>query len=283
MTTSDALLQQMLAAQLLPTDYEVADACTRLALSYAHSVSERANQLEAELEHIAHFGCPHCKHAEGRREQAEEALRVERESTKALVENKDTLIDYWKFHFERAKEEAVQEVRSWASAAVDEQAERAQKAEAELAELRLANSALLAKTSQPWDGPLLAEVTELRAALGMLLADIDALDSNRHAHDPKVVQLARDCLKRSDQTTLAAVVEATRNLNRNLTVEAVPIEPGPCLHLNVPTPEFDSARAATMTSSEVRRVFPRGDSFCPDCKTNVLMYASNEHFLMGDW
>lgn len=56
-----------------------------------------------------------------------------------------------------------------------------------------------------------------------------------------------------------------------------------CSHPGMPEPKFDREKAKTMTSDEVRRIYPRLHYACPACKSNVIGYASFEHYLMGDW
>lgn len=63
----------------------------------------------------------------------------------------------------------------------------------------------------------------------------------------------------------------------------IPVEDGSCKHKNLPTPEFDAKIAATLSSKEVRKVFPRGNYLCPDCNSHVITYASFEHYISGDW
>lgn len=56
----------------------------------------------------------------------------------------------------------------------------------------------------------------------------------------------------------------------------------PCNHPKC-TVKFDRAEAATMTSAEVRKNFPRFFGTCPDCKEQVIIYSSTSHYQMGDW
>lgn len=46
---------------------------------------------------------------------------------------------------------------------------------------------------------------------------------------------------------------------------------------------FDPAAAAEMSSSEVRRRFPRLDGRCEKCGYEGIAYASPEHYYSGDW
>ena len=56
-----------------------------------------------------------------------------------------------------------------------------------------------------------------------------------------------------------------------------------CLHPGLAPPKFDPVAAANMDEYEVRKAFPRGHGFCGDCGSNVIMYASAEHYILGDW
>lgn len=55
-----------------------------------------------------------------------------------------------------------------------------------------------------------------------------------------------------------------------------------CLHAKC-TPEFDLEMAKGMTSDEVRQRFPRFNGRCPECGSQMIIYASFEHYLSGDW
>ena len=55
-----------------------------------------------------------------------------------------------------------------------------------------------------------------------------------------------------------------------------------CKHPAV-TPKFDKEVASGLTVSQVRKRFPRFFGKCPDCDFDGIIYASNEHFLYGDW
>lgn len=39
----------------------------------------------------------------------------------------------------------------------------------------------------------------------------------------------------------------------------------------------------SMEASEVRRRFPRFQGYCPRCRKLVTLYASNAHYIAGDW
>lgn len=55
-----------------------------------------------------------------------------------------------------------------------------------------------------------------------------------------------------------------------------------CEHKNV-IPEFDEDDARDLSPIEVRKKYPRFFGTCPDCGSNVIAYASFEHFIAGDW
>ena len=48
-------------------------------------------------------------------------------------------------------------------------------------------------------------------------------------------------------------------------------------------PEFNSEEAKNLDSYEVRKKYPRFMGACPDCGSQVIYYASAEHYIMGDW
>lgn len=56
----------------------------------------------------------------------------------------------------------------------------------------------------------------------------------------------------------------------------------PCSHSSV-QPTFDPALARDKSSREVRQLWPRFMGSCPDCGELVILYASMEHYLAGDW
>jgi len=56
-----------------------------------------------------------------------------------------------------------------------------------------------------------------------------------------------------------------------------------CDHLRVPNVEFDEKAAKEMSVEDIRERWPRGESMCPDCGVPVIKYASEVHYLMGDW
>jgi len=56
-----------------------------------------------------------------------------------------------------------------------------------------------------------------------------------------------------------------------------------CEHKKI-VPAFDLERAKTMSAAEVRKTFPRAEGErCPDCGWMGIMYASWEHYRMGDY
>ena len=65
-------------------------------------------------------------------------------------------------------------------------------------------------------------------------------------------------------------------------VEAIQDAPH-CEHLSLPLPEFDAEAAAGLSADAVQQRWPRGYQFCPDCQSHVILYASMEHYLAGDW
>lgn len=55
-----------------------------------------------------------------------------------------------------------------------------------------------------------------------------------------------------------------------------------CEHPKV-IPAFDAEKAKTMTSSEIRKTYPRFGGKCPDCEYQGIIYASMTHYIAGDW
>lgn len=47
--------------------------------------------------------------------------------------------------------------------------------------------------------------------------------------------------------------------------------------------KFDPVAARNMTVEEIHEKFPRLDEVCPDCGEKVIVYASAEHYIAGDW
>lgn len=48
-------------------------------------------------------------------------------------------------------------------------------------------------------------------------------------------------------------------------------------------PVYDDEVAKTMTSTEIRRIYPRFEGACPDCGLQLICYASREHMLRGGY
>lgn len=61
---------------------------------------------------------------------------------------------------------------------------------------------------------------------------------------------------------------------------------GECRHEKC-TPQYDEkqmeADALTMDTSTFRAKYPRFDGYCPECKSQLIAYASFMHYVMGDW
>jgi hypothetical protein len=66
-----------------------------------------------------------------------------------------------------------------------------------------------------------------------------------------------------------------RDLSREAREEA-------CTHYKI-MPKFDPVASIGLTSSEVRKRWPRGAGTCPDCGRGGIFYASYMHYLAGDW
>lgn len=47
-------------------------------------------------------------------------------------------------------------------------------------------------------------------------------------------------------------------------------------------PTFDAEKAAGLDASEVRRLWPRVTSACR-CGSTTIRYASDHHYIAGDW
>ena len=59
--------------------------------------------------------------------------------------------------------------------------------------------------------------------------------------------------------------------------------PKPCEHPKLPRPPFDAEAARDLSAEEVQRRWPRSEKTCPDCGARMILYASAEHLVMGDW
>ena len=55
-----------------------------------------------------------------------------------------------------------------------------------------------------------------------------------------------------------------------------------CAHDSVSV-EFDKEAAGKLSVIEIRERWPRFVGRCPDCKCQLIKYASSEHYLYGDW
>lgn len=56
-----------------------------------------------------------------------------------------------------------------------------------------------------------------------------------------------------------------------------------CDHPKLEPPEFDYEAAKNLDEYEIRKRWPRKTEVCPDCGDMVILYASAEHYTMGDW
>jgi hypothetical protein len=56
-----------------------------------------------------------------------------------------------------------------------------------------------------------------------------------------------------------------------------------CAHPRIPKVEFDVEAASGLPPEEIRERWPRFFGPCPDCKATVIAYASQEHYIFGDW
>lgn len=58
----------------------------------------------------------------------------------------------------------------------------------------------------------------------------------------------------------------------------------PCQHEKcVPKIDISDDELAKLTTEEVRQRYPRFDGQCPDCGQRVIFYASNMHYIAGDY
>lgn len=60
------------------------------------------------------------------------------------------------------------------------------------------------------------------------------------------------------------------------------LAPPECQHPKC-IPAFDEAAAQSLNHLEVRNRWPRFCGVCPDCKEQVIAYASTAHYVLGDW
>lgn len=63
-------------------------------------------------------------------------------------------------------------------------------------------------------------------------------------------------------------------------------EPFPPPHkCELPIVPFDeeTAKQEKLSSTEVKRRWPRGHYTCPDCGISTIVYASYAHYIWGDW
>lgn len=56
-----------------------------------------------------------------------------------------------------------------------------------------------------------------------------------------------------------------------------------CNHKSTPEPTFEIDLAAGLSVQEVRRYFPRPYVWCGGCGCHIIIYASKEHYVYGDW
>jgi hypothetical protein len=55
-----------------------------------------------------------------------------------------------------------------------------------------------------------------------------------------------------------------------------------CTHAQV-KPAFNVNAVADLPPEEIRRIWPRFEGVCPDCQSQLILYASAEHYTCGDW
>lgn len=56
-----------------------------------------------------------------------------------------------------------------------------------------------------------------------------------------------------------------------------------CRHVSLKLPDFDSDKSKGKGTGWIRKHYPRSVEKCPDCGCAVIMYASKEHYILGDW
>ena len=57
---------------------------------------------------------------------------------------------------------------------------------------------------------------------------------------------------------------------------------GVCNHEAVHV-KFDALKARNMSTAQIRETYPRFAGTCPQCRQQLIKYASMEHYTMGDW
>lgn len=58
----------------------------------------------------------------------------------------------------------------------------------------------------------------------------------------------------------------------------------PCRHPELMARvHFDPVAARGLDAAEVRRRWPRLCAPCPQCRADVIAYASFQHYIAGDW
>lgn len=86
-------------------------------------------------------------------------------------------------------------------------------------------------------------------------------------------------------TVPGIVADNTRPLSRALAASRGAPDPARaarCTHDAV-VPHFDANAARDLDAFEVQRRWPRFDGVCPTCSSRVIVYASAEHYVAGDW
>lgn len=48
-------------------------------------------------------------------------------------------------------------------------------------------------------------------------------------------------------------------------------------------PVYDEEHGKTLSAEEVRKRYPRYDGYCSICYKRVILYASPDHYIQGDW
>jgi hypothetical protein len=62
----------------------------------------------------------------------------------------------------------------------------------------------------------------------------------------------------------------------------ITVAPLMCSHLQH-LPAFDQDAAEHLTVAEIRKRWPRFEGICSGCGKRLIMYASAEHYVYGDW